>query len=758
MAANDWLNWWTPAQPEPDSRLPSDSLREMHAAACRRLALLFGACSLVTFIVQAPPAPGATGWQLFLVTVGLLGICTASHLLAVAHIRAAQSLLLLGVAAFLLAMFALTRQPLAVVLFAGLPSLAVILLGWPAALITVLLTFLAPWAGDSLAGSGPSLAWLGWTSAGAGALLAVVVWLSYDGIIRLATSTLKELDRALQAVNDARSQRMELKQIEEDLLQATREQARLLERLKASNQAAEEARQTKQEFIAMVSHELRTPLNMVIAYSELITQSPHLYRGRVPAALLADMAVIHRNAQHLSKLVDDILDLSQIDAGRMALSKSWTDIAAVAREAAEAVRPLFETKRLALAVDTADAMPLVFCDQTRIRQVMINLLSNGGRFTEEGGVTLRVWEEADHLHITVRDTGPGIAPDQQAHLFEPFQQLDASIRRKHGGSGLGLNITKHFVEMHDGRIWLESELDKGTTFHVVLPVGTGAPPLLETPASKRWVNPYAAYEPRTRPRIAPLPQVAPRYVVMDYGRTLERLLGRYLENAEIVRVETLPEATRILGESPAQALVVNSAMLAGASWPQGDWAKLPFDTPLIACWLPDDDSSREVGSLKHLVKPVDVSTLQSALASLGDGINTVLVVDDEPDIQRLFMRMLTSGPKPYRVLTASNGREALAILHESHPDAVILDLLMPEMSGFELLQAKERDAAIRSIPVIVVSSLDPHSQPIVSNQLYVSRNSGLSSRELLDCIKAVSAVLAPDPRRRNPAQPTAFGE
>ena len=186
----------------------------------------------------------------------------------------------------------------------------------------------------------------------------------------------------------------------------------------------------------------------------------------------------------------------------------------------------------------------------------MNLLSNAGRFTVEGGVRVRLWATDDQLQFSVQDSGPGIDPRDQEHLFEPFQQIDASIRRSHGGSGLGLNISKQFVEMHEGNIWLQSKPGEGTTFIVNLPVAPAPIDELAPPAARRWVHPYDTYVPRTRPRMAPVPEVKARYVVMENGHTLERLLTRYMRNVEAVRVQSIDEALRVLSESPARAFVV----------------------------------------------------------------------------------------------------------------------------------------------------------------------------------------------------------
>jgi signal transduction histidine kinase/CheY-like chemotaxis protein len=722
------------------------SLFESLTTMSRRVTLLLGGFVLLLFILVAPPWPGGNGWQMLAVTAAWLGLCAAAYRLAEGRLLAAHTLLVGGAAVLLALAVWASGQPLLVTLYAGLPALAVALIGWPAGLLALAFTAIVP-SLLAAAGAAPALPLAhALTLAVLALVAALLTWIIAGALLGLAESALLGLEHAQVAVDEARGQRLELKQVEEDLLQATREQARLLERLKAMNQVAEEARQVKQDFIAKVSHELRTPLNMIIAYSELITQSPRLY-GRIPPALLADMAVILRNSQHLSKLVDDVLDLSQIDAGRMALSKVWTDVGAVVREATEAVRPLFQTKGLPMDVDVPGDLPRVYCDPTRIRQVLMNLLSNAGRFTLEGGVHVRAWREEEQLRFSVRDSGPGIDPRDREHLFEPFQQIDASIRRKYGGSGLGLNISKQFVEMHEGRIWLESEPGQGTVFHVSLPLAAPPQPV-EPVAARRWVHPYNTYTPRTRPRVAPVPEVRARYVVMEHGRTLERLLSRFLDNVEVVRVQSVAEALHVLGESPARAFVVNSALLPRTAWSGDSLGSLPFDTPLLACWLPGD-SAVELGARRYLVKPISSQDLQEAVQSLGPQVKTVLICDDEPDILRLFLRMLSGLPHGYRVLTATNGVEALAAMRELRPDALVLDLLMPEMTGFELLQEKEKDALLAPIPVIVVSSLDPFSQPIMSNQLYVSRGNGLSARELLQCIQSLTAVLVPDP----PAHP-----
>jgi CheY-like chemotaxis protein len=454
-------------------------------------------------------------------------------------------------------------------------------------------------------------------------------------------------------------------------------------------------------------------------------------------------------------LVNDVLDLSQVEAGRMALSKSSAKVDDIVVAAVEAVRPLFQSKGLSLDSTITAGLPPLFCDSTRVRQVLINLLSNAGRFTERGGVHIRVARNGSTVVFSVSDTGPGITPEDQQRIFEPFQQLDTSIRRRHGGSGLGLSISRRLVEMHGGRMWLESESGVGTTISFSLPLDTYILEARSTGDAMRWFSPYSEYEYRMRTRRskAPAPTLVPRYVLLDTGDTLQRLCTRYLDGAQTVLVRDIQEAVDELSRSPAQALVVNSPPFGEGSIPVEDLTSLPFGTPVATCWVPgDDEAARKLNVMRYLVKPVTSDTILSTLDGLGIDIERILLVDDEREVLRLFSRMLAAADRGYRVMWATNGPRALALMQERRPDVVLLDLIMPEMDGFQVLQEKSQNAPIRDIPVVVVSSRDPSGEPIMSELLTVTRGGGLSARDLLVCIETVSAALSPSAQSDDPAQ------
>ena len=568
-----------------------------------------------------------------------------------------------------------------------------------------------------------------------------MIWLTLRPLLTAVEWAWSGYERNQTLLEQARDYQVQLQQTLEDLTVANRQLTRLNRQVEGLHQAAEEARRAKEQFVANVSHELRTPLNMVIGFSEAIVEAPQTYGGNISPALLADLNVILRNSQHLSSLIDDVLDLSQIEAGQMALTKERTVLREIIEAATVAVRPLFESKGLYLDTEVSEDLPPVFCDRTRIREVVLNLLSNAGRFTERGGVHVRARRERNDIVVSVADTGPGIADEDKDRLFQRFQQLDGSIRRRYGGSGLGLSISKSFVELHGGKMWLESAIGAGTTFFFTLPIDL--PPPVDGGAT-RWLSPDWEYVERTHRSLAPVTAVRPRLVVLETGDSLQRLLTRYLDNADIVPVTRLDEAIQQLSDVPAQALLVNDVAVNESLQRLNASAALPYSTPAIICSVPGAvEAADALGASDYLIKPISREALLTALDRLQLCGKTVLVVDDEPDALRLFWRILVSASRGYRVLTASDGHQALQILREQHPDAILLDLVMPDMDGFQVLAAKNEDPTLRDIPTVVISARDPAGQPIVSNALAVTRGGGLSIHQLLASIEALSRILTP---------------
>ena len=581
----------------------------------------------------------------------------------------------------------------------------------------------------------------------------LVGWLASHHMLDVTQQAVADYLGARHEVEDQQTQRLHLIQVQEDLAQANRELVRLSDRLKVMTQIAEGARKLKEEFVANVSHELRTPLNMIIGFSEVILKSPRVYGSRLPDALLADIRAIQRNSQHLAGLVNDVLALSQAESGRLVLMREWVAFGDLLTECADAVRVLFASKGLYLTVTLPEPPVTAFCDRLRIREVLLNLLSNAGRYTASGGVHLRGWRAEGNILVSVQDTGPGIPARDQLRIFEPFQQLDLGLQHKREGSGLGLSISKRFVELHDGKMWLESEYGSGATFYLSLPIDPLPEPLAPLHGAQRF-NPYTQHEPRGRPVIAPLHSAPARFVILEDADQFNRLFKEFAPAAEVVRASDVDALVQASQRSPATAVVINTPDPRGALAEVRAAGGTPPNTPLVICWIPGERQiAREMGVFRYLVKPVTQEALLTALAEVAPDAQSVLVVDDNPEAIQLFTRMLTTEEKTLRLLRATNGQQALTIMRERQPDVVLLDLVMPEMDGFEVLREKQKDPAIRGLPALVVSSLDPAHGVVSANLLSVSRSNGLSGQEVVDCIQMISEALSSPARANAPAPP-----
>jgi len=644
----------------------------------------------------------------------------------------------LGGIAFLFAHW----YPAGVALLALPVMLAVGLLGgWQGLLVGLAVSLVLVWrlqqgptdpiGSDTLIALG-----LGSTWAGAG-----LTWAVLRPLHTLLAWSWQYYERAQMLLEQARDRQLELHEVREDLERANRNLARLYQLVIASQKEAEEARRAKEIFVANVSHELRTPLNMIIGFSDLITRVPAVYRKHLPRQLLADVGAIQRNARHLSQLVDDVLDLSKADSDCMSLSMQPCRLRDVCMDAVQAIRALFDAKSLSLEVDVPENLPQVLCDVTRVRQVLLNLLSNAGRVTERGGVRVSAREREGELEVAVADTGPGIPTEDMQHLFEPFRQLERPFHDQ-SGTGLGLSICKKLIELHGGKVWAESELGVGTTFHFSLPLTQ--PDEVEASAG-RWLSDEWHYRALTRPRRATLPEVRPRVVVVDDDEgTLAALVTQHLGDFEVTVASCMDQAITVLSETPARALIVNERIPGeDRSW-QKALQMLPYSLPVATCHVAGGQSaSRRLGTFDCLVKPISREQLLKAIESVPHSVDTVLIVDDEPECVQLFARMLESSQRHYSVLRANGGRRAIEIMRTARPDLVLLDLVMPDMDGFQVLAHMRGEPELSDTPVITISARDLLPEPVISDSLTISRPEGLCQSDLLEALETLVQALAP---------------
>jgi PAS domain S-box-containing protein len=465
--------------------------------------------------------------------------------------------------------------------------------------------------------------------------------------------------------------------------------------------ASEQATRAKSDFVASMSHELRTPLNAIIGYSEILFDDAQS-SGR--ESEMADLRKIQDAGKHLLGLIDNVLDLSKIEAGKMTLYLETFELRPMIDSVAATVTALAKKTGNVLVVNCADKVGAIHSDLTKVRQTLFNLLSNACKFTRNGTITLAALRDTDEagdwIEFQVRDTGIGMTPEQQAKVFEAFTQADDSTTRNYGGTGLGLAITKSFCRLMGGDVTLTSEAGKGTTFMVRLPAVTRAASDIAVSATeKRSEGPQVTET-----------EHAPVVLVVDDDPNARELLGRHLQRSGYaVRMATNGEEAMQL----TRTLQPNVVMLDVLMPRMDGWAVLSAmkedavlaEIPVIMVTIVDNQNiGFSLGAADYLIKPIDRDRLVRAVekcCSTG-APRHVLIVEDDAPTSELMGRALRQ--IDCTVAQAENGRVGLERLNEALPDAILLDLMMPEMDGFEFIAQVRAESRWRRIPIIVVTA------------------------------------------------------
>ncbi len=526
--------------------------------------------------------------------------------------------------------------------------------------------------------------------------------------------------RSSALLEEARAHRAELLRTLKSLEIARDTQQRLQTQLIYARQQAEEARQLKERFASNISHELRTPLNIILGFTEIMHLMPEVY-GTVnfPAKLQQDIYQIHRNSRHLLDMIDDVLDLSHIELSQFSLNFERTDLRQFLQDTAGLVANLFQKKPVEFIVTIAEDLPEIQIDRTRIRQVIINLINNAQRFTTQGSVTFSVYASESDVIFQIADTGIGIPQDQQHLIFDEFFQVDYSLSRANGGAGLGLAITRRFIEAHNGYLQVESQEGIGSVFTFTLPLpkqSSSQPQLLQEG------------DDITRDAV---------WLVVDADPHVSKLARRYMPGCSIIQVDYLEQLDAAIHRYSPQGIIFNNPH--GGALPH-QFSDLPL--PVVTCSLPSTTQMiKKLGVDACLSKPMLPQQLIQQLQAYKD-VETILVIDDDVGVVQLVQRSLENHYPHLVIRRAYDGQQACDIMRAAVPDLVLLDLVMPTMSGFEVIAAMKDDPLLRGIPIILLTATKYiYSDDETRGDLHIHQHGGLKPMEVLKLLNTITQTV-----------------
>lgn len=516
---------------------------------------------------------------------------------------------------------------------------------------------------------------------------------------------------ARHLLEEVRDQRAVLARTLTSLEAAYATQRHIHQELMYARHTAEEALRMKERFAANISHELRTPINIILGFSEVMYLSPETYGKMEWSPLLTrDIHQIYRSSHYLMEMIDDILDLSYFEQAAFTINLEATHLSDFFHETAELASNLFRGTGLDFKVTIAPDLPTIEIDRTRIRQVILNLLNNSRRFTMQGFVHLRASIAKDSVLVSVQDSGSGIAPDKIPLIFGEYYQVDYSLSRKHGGAGLGLAISKKFINAHKGELWVESQEGVGSTFTFSLPVSEG-----------RFKIAPAEVEP-----------VYPRIVAINMSPDfLRQNLSHYLENFEVIFIDHIAQLAPVLQKYQPRLIIQNTHTLEASPFPiphlQGNFSQLSA-------------LSESLQIQGYLTKPISPQKL-IGLLNQQPAMQKLLVVDDAPDFCQLIERYAQMARMNIQVFKAYDGPEALALLQKHLPDLALVDLNMPDMSGLEVIQTMRSLPALATIPVYLFAAANYEFEETGSRQLILTLPDTTYPAEILHTMNAIAQAL-----------------
>jgi signal transduction histidine kinase/CheY-like chemotaxis protein len=523
------------------------------------------------------------------------------------------------------------------------------------------------------------------------------------------------------------------------------------------------ASQHKSEFLASMSHELRTPLNAIIGFSEVLIERMFGDLNERQDEYLHD---IFTSGRHLLSLINDILDLSKIEAGHMELELATFSLREALENGLTMVRERASNHGIEIGLEIDPALDDIEADERKVKQVVFNLLSNAVKFTPDGGqidISARIVDGV--VQVALRDTGVGIAPEEQSLIFEEFRQAGLSSSQKHEGTGLGLALCKRFVELHGGRIWVESEPGVGSTFTFVLPnalavpttePATGDAVLDLTYADQPSMVPAHAGPNGLAPTMPGPSSLGPTILVIEDNAASIELLTLHIRGAgfQVAVARDGAEGLDLAHRIRPSGIVLDLMLPRVDGWDVLARVKADpdlWETPIVVVSMLDERGRGfALGAADYLLKPIDAATLLGTLRrvirSVDDSDNeslTLLAVDDDPLAIELLRTSLV--PAGFTVLTAGGGAEGLETARLARPDLIILDLMMPDVDGFAVVEALRDDPGTAAIPIVVLTSKSMTSDEkarLNGRISHLARKGDFDRTELLALIRTLCPAAA----------------